>query len=255
MISKQVLRKQSFISLTIISQFFGFLAGLLCGQLLSDSLSILVTHILASCLAAGYLRLPMSWLILNAALPLVLLLSLYVTLPTFLLLGIFLVLFLIYAPSLISRVPYYPTHLPMYQEVLNFLPKNQVFSFLDAGCGNAALLIFLARSAPTANFTGVELSPLSYLLARWKVRQSGLKNINIRYKNFMYLDFGQYDLIYAFLAPPIMPALWEKASAEMNVGQQLLINSFPLPIKEDQLVVLESERVDRSGSLYHYIIK
>jgi hypothetical protein len=37
-----------------------------------------------------------------------------------------------------------------------------------------------------------------------------------------------YDVVYAFLAPDVMPRLWEKARGEMAPGS-VLVSAFPVP--------------------------
>jgi predicted O-methyltransferase YrrM len=43
------------------------------------------------------------------------------------------------------------------------------------------------------------------------------------------LDFADYDVVFAYLSPAAMPALWSKARAEMRPGTLLLSYEFPIP--------------------------
>ncbi len=40
------------------------------------------------------------------------------------------------------------------------------------------------------------------------------------------LDFGQYDVVFAYLSPAAMAALWRKAAREMRPGSMLLSYEF-----------------------------
>jgi hypothetical protein len=40
---------------------------------------------------------------------------------------------------------------------------------------------------------------------------------------------SDYDVVFAFLSPAAMPALWRKASAEMRPGTLLLSYEFSIP--------------------------
>jgi hypothetical protein len=57
------------------------------------------------------------------------------------------------------------------------------------------------------------------------------------------LDFGDYDVIFAYLSPAAMGALWRKAEAEMRSGSVLLSYEFTVPEREpDQRVVTGDSR-------------
>jgi len=44
--------------------------------------------------------------------------------------------------------------------------------------------------------------------------------------DYRALDFAQYDVVFAYLSPAAMPALREKAQAEMRPGTLLLSYEF-----------------------------
>ena len=69
---------------------------------------------------------------------------------------------------------------------------------------------------------------MPFLLCRLRFALSG-GNCKVGWKDFRNLDFGKYDVIYAYLSPAAMPGLWEKASREMRPGSLLLSNSFEVP--------------------------
>jgi len=51
------------------------------------------------------------------------------------------------------------------------------------------------------------------------------------------LDLGNYDVVFAYLSPAAMPALWRKATAEMAAGALLISHEFSIPgIEPDRIV-------------------
>jgi predicted O-methyltransferase YrrM len=57
----------------------------------------------------------------------------------------------------------------------------------------------------------------------------GLANTYLKYGNFWDEDLSRYDMVYCFLSPEPMPALYRKACAEMRPGSLIISNSFDVP--------------------------
>ena len=127
-------------------------------------------------------------------------------------------------------------------ELLRGLPAE--FSFIDLGCGLAGPLCQLARSFPQARFTGVETAPLTFALA-W-LRCLPRRNCRIRYRSLWKTPLASYDVVYCFLSPLPMPALWAKAQAELKPGARLVSNTFGIPgVAPDQTIALGDWRSTR----------
>lgn len=47
--------------------------------------------------------------------------------------------------------------------------------------------------------------------------------------DFWDVDWQAFDVIYVFLSPLVMPAVWEKACASLRPGSMLISNSFEIP--------------------------
>ena len=198
-----------------------------------------------------FLRLPAAWRVFNAVvLPLVAAGQL-LTVPGWAYLGCAAAALLLYLPTLWSRVPYYPTSQAMYEAVLRELPPDRPVRFIDLGCGFGGLLCYLARQRPESTFVGVELSPLAYLLASLRVRLAGVTNISIQFRDLWRVPLAEFTVVYAFLAPPPMAALWQKASQELAPGSLFLVNSFPVPgVQATEIPVLGQRQV----TLYRYLV-
>lgn len=146
-----------------------------------------------------------------------------------------------------SRVPLYLSNADTAAAVVSLLPA-QACRFIDLGCGDGRLLGRLAAARPDCHFTGIEHAPLTWLLAKClNLRHT---NVTIRYGDFWQQDLGQFDVVYAFLSPAPMPALGDKARAEMETGKLLISNSFPVPDQAAEEVLALADR--RQTRLFCY---
>lgn len=209
---------------------------------------LLFIQSLTALLLTGLFKLSLPWQACNLLLPPAIFFSSHNTLPTYGLIGLIAILFLIYLPTFWTRVPYYPASKKVIAELSHVLTsKSEAFSFIDLGSGFGELLFQLAKNFPNGHFIGVELSPLAYLSS--KIRASRYQNVEIRYQNFWKISLSEYDYIYAFLAPPPMEAIWRKLKQEAKADCIVLINSFPLPIKHSKRVPINNLR---NSDLYIY---
>jgi len=96
-------------------------------------------------------------------------------------------------------------------------------------------LLRLARRYPSAHFVGVETAPLTFGLC-W-LRCLFQRNCRVRFRSFWREPLAGYDVVYCFLSPAPMPALWDKARVEMNPGALLISNSFEVPDVEPQEIL------------------
>jgi len=158
------------------------------------------------------------------------------TLPPWLLLLGFLILLMLNWNALTERVPLYLTGSAAEQCLarrLAALPEG--FRFIDLGSGLGGTLLRLARQYPSAHFVGVETAPLTFGLC-W-LRCLFQRNCRVRFRSFWREPLAGYDVVYCFLSPAPMPALWDKARVEMNPGALLISNSFEVPDVEPQEIL------------------
>lgn len=231
----------SFFLWSFAAQAIGFAAALLASNVISSPLVQILIHSIVAFLCAGAMRLSRPWQIFNLAVPLLVPALAAFQIPSWIIFGTVLVLLLIYIPTFWTRVPFYPTSLPMYEAILEQLPDSEPFTFMDFGCGFGSLLVFLAEKRPLGRFAGVEISPLPFLVS--KARGMFSRNrIEIAFADFWKLDVSSFDYVYAFLAPPPMADLWKKCISEMKKGSVLLINSFPVPARPDKEIHVDDAR-------------
>lgn len=237
---------------TGVAQLIGFTVGVLLGPQIGVSGALSIHTLSSVTLARFAFRLPLPWVVLNLTLPIGAawaLQSEQIIWPTA---GISILLVLVFLPAIWTRIPYYPTAATIYEAVAAELPQDRPFRFIDLGCGGGALLQALAQLRPNGHFTGIELGPLPFLVAKVRAAMSTKHQIEIKNANLWSYKLDQYDFAYAFLAPPPMKRLWQQASANMRPGAILIVNSFAIPeITPEKIVRLTAGRQDQ---LYLYRI-
>lgn len=150
------------------------------------------------------------------------------SLPPWMLLAGFVVLLMLNWNALTERVPLYLTGSATEQCLaLRLASMPAGFRFIDLGCGLGGTLLRLSRAYPQAQFVGVETAPLTFALC-W-LRCLLQRNCRIRFRSLWREPLAGYDVVYCFLSPAPMPALWRKAVAEMSAGALLISNSFEVP--------------------------
>lgn len=208
-----------------------WLVLLAAARLLGLHVSLLQAAILQGALAAllgARLGLSRWWWPINLAFVPALVALRDHSLPGWLPLAAFAALLLLNWNAFFERVPLYLTGRAAERrlaERLAGLPAN--FRFVDLGCGLAGSLSRLAQAYPQARFVGVETAPLAFVIA-W-LRCLPRRNCRIVLRSLWRVDLARYEVVYCFLSPAPMPALWRKACVQMRPDALLISNSFEVP--------------------------
>ena len=133
---------------------------------------------------------------------------------------------LVFRGALRDRVPLFLSDRSAIDRLLELVTDEHPVSVVDLGCGTGGLLRALREARPIARLRGVENAPLTWLVARWRLRQAA---VNVVYGSIWDEPLGGYDVVYAYLSPAAMPQLWAKACGEMRAGSVLVSNSFAVP--------------------------
>jgi SAM-dependent methyltransferase len=186
------------------------------------------------------------WLAIQFLFPPVLLLAHQaadaLALPPAAFLAIFLFLLLLYWSTFRTQVPYYPSGRRVWEEVARQLPAGRPLRIVDIGSGLGGLVLDLARRRPDCEVVGIELAPLPWLASHLRAlaTRSRARFLLGDYEN---LNFGNYDVVFAYLSPAAMGRLWHKAKAEMQPGSVLLSYEFIIAEREpDRRVVTTDSR-------------
>jgi hypothetical protein len=157
--------------------------------------------------------------------------------PPSLFLAAFIFLLALYWTTFRTQVPFFPSSTATWEAVAALVPQGRPIRFIDIGSGFGGLILSLAERRPDSEFVGIELAPLPWLASvmRAGIRRSGGRFIRGTYED---LDFAEYDIVFAYLSPAAMPALWEKAKGEMRIGTLLLSNEFPISGVKSHIIVM-----------------
>ncbi|NUU02895.1 class I SAM-dependent methyltransferase [Herbaspirillum robiniae] len=157
-------------------------------------------------------------------------------LPPWLFLAVFLFMLVLFWSTFRSQVPFYPSGLPAWNAVAELLPQGRPVRFMDIGSGLGGAVLNLSRRRPESEFTGIEIAPLPWLVSRARAALAGNHCRFVR-GDYLLLDFADYDVVFAYLSPAAMVALWQKARAEMRPGSLLLSYEFHIPGAPPDVVV------------------
>jgi hypothetical protein len=175
------------------------------------------------------------WMLIQFLFPISLVATLSLQLPPAVFLVAFLVLAALYWTTFRTQVPFYPSGRAAWEAVSGALMTDRPIQFIDIGSGLGGLVMHLARRHPESTFTGIEIAPLPWFVSVLCSRTSRGKSSFIR-GDYTRLDFSSYDVVFAYLSPAAMPALWEKACTEMQSGALLLSYEFAIPDTEPHLI-------------------
>ncbi len=229
--------------------FIGVLLALLMALILNFGAAVQLTAF-EICVAAGLmaaaigwvLGLPVWWIPVNFAVPLLAYFSLDSVIPAWMYLLCFVLLVLIYWNTAGDRVPLYLSNQTTWR-ALERLISDRSGPFLDLGCGLGGTLFYLARKYPDRHFVGIESAPLPFLFVKIKKTLSHQENVSVIYGDMWNLNFALYQTVYAFLSPAPMARLFAKITAEIDADGQFISNSFDVPDRHpDTTIVLDDRR-------------
>jgi hypothetical protein len=195
---------------------------------------VLLQAVLAVSLSR-WMELSPRWVFMQAALPLLVRALWGAPIPAGIYLALFLGLALVFGGGLFTRVPLYHASEDAWEKLERLLPDRPGLRFVDLGCGFGGPVAHLARARPDGIFIGVEASPFTWLVA-W-LRCQPRANAHIRLGSLWSADLASFDVVYAFLSPVPMAALWAKARREMTPGSRFISHSFEVPGETPQSVI------------------
>ena len=187
------------------------------------------------------LRQPVWWWWIQAAFPLAIWLALRSGIPAWIYLLALLLLLPWYWHTFITRVPYYPSGQPVWEAVACLLPESPC-RVLELGSGLGGFSLWLTNEHPGCEATGVEWSPMPWLISRVRAWQRNAAPRFLR-QDYRQLDWQPYDLVFAYLSPAAMPEVWQLARQRMRPGTLLVSYEFDIPgIPADQTIRMSGMR-------------
>ncbi len=219
----------------LAAQFLALLLVLLivglAGAFTRQPITVIVALFLQGLISAAIVRvmgLARWWIFIQFFFPISLFCAYSLHLPSIIFLVAFLFSLGMYWTTFRSQVPFYPSMPATWKAVADLLPKDRPIRFVDIGSGLGGLVIDLAMKRPESVFVGIELAPLAWL-ASWLLARLRRSQGRFIYGDYTRLDLSQFDVVFAYLSPAAMPALWKKATVEMRPGSLLLSYEFSVP--------------------------
>ena len=161
-------------------------------------------------------------------------------LPPWLFLLAFVFLLSLYWSTFRTQVPFYPSGPRVWREVAQLIEDRPGVRLIDIGSGLGGLVLDLARRRPDGVFCGIELAPLPWLLSCLRAKISGSRARFIR-GDYVAVDFADYDVVFAYLSPAAMAALWQQAEAQMLPGGMLLSYEFGIAARAPDKTIAATE--------------
>lgn len=186
------------------------------------------------------------WMLIHLAFPLAVVAALTLNVPSWCWLVAFVLMFVIYAGAVRSRVPLYLSNRHALLQLQSRIPPGA--RFIDIGAGTGTVLAWLRRARPDVICTGIELAWLPWLIGRVRLKPP----LDWRRGNALQHDLGSYDVVYAYLSPEPMTDLWLKLQREWRPGSCLISNSFEIPgIPPDEIIEIQDWKNSRLLIWHH----
>jgi hypothetical protein len=180
------------------------------------------------------------WRWIHLCFPLAIWVMLKVQLPNELYLVGFIISLSLFWTTFRSQVPFFPSRPVVWKQVAKLMPKDKSVSLIDIGSGLGDMPMYIAKMRPECRLEGIEIAPLPWLVSfiRSKIRCS---SAIFKLGDYRALDFSNYDIVFAYLSPAAMLALWEKANQEMKSGSLLISLEFEIPGANPSMRIAGSE--------------
>jgi hypothetical protein len=224
----------SLLGLWIVSQCILGLSRYLDLQLLPNNMGYFVVAqgIMASALAHKF-KMARWWIGIHFAFPVLLYAMTYIELNDSIYLAGFIISLTLYWTTFKTQVPFYPSRPVVWRAVdqvihQQFKNTHQPINIAEIGSGLGDFSMYLVKRNHLYQVMGIEIAPLPWLIS--KLRAIVTKSsVNFVIGDYQHLNFASQDVIFAYLSPAAMPALWQKASLEMRPGSLLISLEFDIP--------------------------
>ena len=180
-------------------------------------------------------RLARWWLTIQLLFPLAILGANTLSVPPWVFLATFIVLLAVFWSTFRTQVPYWASGQRVWNAVADLLPARPV-RVIDIGSGLGGFVLHLARRRPDSLISGIELAPLPWFGSWLRARSIASRARFIR-GDYERLDFAQFDVVFCYLSPAAMPALYAKCLAEMKTGARLMSYEFVIAQRQPDLVI------------------
>ncbi len=170
-------------------------------------------------------RLDRWWMAIQLLFPVGIVLVDGARLPSWVWLALFGLLTVVYWSTFRTQVPLYLSSSKVRMAIVPLLPPG-AFTFMDVGSGVGGVLTDLAAHRQDGDYHGIESAPFPWLVSWLRIAFGGHSNCHAHWGSFWNVDLSGYDVVFAYLSPVPMSALWEKVRREMRPGSTFISNTF-----------------------------
>jgi hypothetical protein len=208
------------------------------GIMLAPMVAAVVTGVYAALLAKA-VGLDPWWMAIQLVFAPAALLASSGAVPRWLAVTLFLLLVFVYWSTFRTQVPLYLSSTRVRMALVPLLPAG-AFTFMDLGSGVGGVLTDLAAQRPDGVYHGIESAPFPWLVSWLRIVVGQRTNCHAHYGSLWNCDLGHYDVVFAYLSPVPMAALWEKVQREMRPGSRFISNTFAVAAAApDQVVTVD----------------
>ena len=219
------------LSKAFLAQLFGLIIAIGLNPFLplqnSGLVTLLILQSSGAMLGSKLLRQPRWWLVIHLLfLPsAAALLSLQLAAHWYLL--ILIILILVFWGTVKGDVPLFLSSTAVVEAVSQLITQESAQYFAELGAGIGTVTVPLAKQHPQLIINAWERAPIPWVINIWRSRHYA--NSHCYRSDLWNCDFSQYDVIFAFLSPVIMPELGAKLKTAMRPGSLLISSSFAIP--------------------------
>jgi len=185
---------------------------------------------------SGWRRLARWWLPMQLLFPLAIFGATTLAVPPWVFLVTFIVLLAVFWSTFRTQVPYWASGPRVWTVVAGLLPPGQPVRVIDIGSGLGGFALDLARRRPDCRISGIELAPLPWL-ASWLRAKATASRAHFIRGDYEKCNFADFDVVFCYLSPAAMPALYAKCLAEMKTGTRLMSYEFIIADRQPDLVI------------------
>lgn len=132
-----------------------------------------------------------------------------------------------------SLAPWVPISKKDLENLLGSISLKDEQVFMECGSGDARVSLAFAKKYPSARIIAYEISLFFYVWSYIKIKKSGLKNIELHFKNVLKADISQVDYFYFFgLQKTLNGIFHEKIERDMKKGSFCVSYLFPFDEKK-----------------------
>ncbi len=138
--------------------------------------------------------------------------------------------------GLTARVPFIPVPNSILKDINKELSVRNGDILYHLGCGDARVLIYMARVNKGVQYVGIENGIFPYFLAKvstWFDRTIGKSDVQIIRGDFFKSDLSSATHIFTYLYPQVMDDLLGKFDRELKPGVKLVSTAFKFTLKKE----------------------